>query len=54
MKEFLIKDGIPVTLYSNSSTFRDSIKSFESDGDVLETMTIYDFSDDHSNPKIEI
>ena len=30
-------------------TFRDSNKYFKLDGDVLETITIYDFNFDHSN-----
>ena len=32
-------------------TFRDSIKSFKSDGDLLETMTKYDFNVGHSTPQ---
>ena len=32
-------------------TFRDSNKSFNLDGDLLETMTNYDFNVSHSNPK---
>ena len=31
--------------------FRDSNKSFKLDGDLLETMTNYDFNVSHSNPK---
>ena len=49
MKDFLINGGIPVTLFSNMITLRDSNKSFKLDGDLLETMTIYDFNVDHSN-----
>ena len=37
MNVFLINDGIPVTLYSNMLTFRDSNKTFKLDGDLLET-----------------
>ena len=51
MKNFLINEGIPVTLFSNMITFRDSNKSFKLDGDLLETRTIYDFNVSHSNPK---
>ena len=51
MSDFLIKDGIPVSLFSNLITFRDSNKSFKLDGDLLETMTNYDFNVSHSNPK---
>ena len=49
MKVFFINGGIPVTLYSNILTFRDSNKSFKLDGDVLVTKTNYDFNVDHSN-----
>ena len=49
MKDFLINGGIPVTLFSNMITLRDSNKSFKLDGDLLETMTINDFNVDHSN-----
>ena len=49
VNEFLINGGIPVTLFSNMLTFRDSIKSFKLDGDLLETMTTYDFSVDNPN-----
>ena len=38
MTDFLIHGNIPVSLYSNMLTFRDSKKSFKSDGDLLETM----------------
>ena len=51
MNDFLINEGIPVTLFSNMITFRDSNKSFKLDGDLLETMTNYDFNVSHSNPK---
>ena len=51
VNDFLINDGIPVTLYSNMIIFRDSNKSFKLDGDLLETMTNYDFNADHSNPQ---
>ena len=49
MNDFLINEGIPVTLVSNMLVFRDSNKSFKLDGDLLETMTNYDFNVDHSN-----
>ena len=51
MNDFLINEGIPVTLFSKMITFRDSNKSFKLDGDLLETMTIYDFNVSHSSPK---
>ena len=49
MNDFSINGGIPVSLYSNMITFRDSNKSFKLDGDLLETITNYDFNVDHSN-----
>ena len=51
MNDFLIIDGIPVTAFSNMITFRASNKPFKIDGDLLETMTNYDFNVSHSNPK---
>ena len=39
MVDFLMNGGIPVTLVSNMLFFRDSKKSFEINGDLLETMT---------------
>ena len=49
MNDFLKNGGIPVTLYSNMLTFRDSNKSFKLDGDLSETIKNYDFNVDHSN-----
>ena len=49
VNDFLINVGIPVTLFSNMLIFRDSNKSFKLDGDLLETMTNYDFNVDYSN-----
>ena len=49
----MINGGIPVSLYSNMLNFRDSNKSFKLDGDLLETMTNYDFNVNHSNPKYQ-
>ena len=51
MNDFLINGGTPVSLYSNMLTFRDSNKSFILDGDLLETITSYEFIVSHSNPK---
>ena len=51
LNDFLIKEGIPVTLFSNVLLFRDSNKSFKLDRDLLETMTNYDFNVSHSDPK---
>ena len=38
-------------MMDNMITFRDNIKSFKLDGDLLETVTIYNFNVSHSNPK---
>ena len=51
MNDFLINRGKPVTLFSNMLTFRDSIKSFNLDGDLLATMKLYDFNVSHCNPQ---
>ena len=51
MNDFLINEGTPVTIFSNMLTFRDSNKSFQLDGDLLEFITNYDFNVSHSNPK---
>ncbi len=51
MNDFLINGGIPIALCSNTLTFRDSSKSFKLNGDLLETMTCYDFNVSRSNPK---
>ena len=51
MNDCLINGGIPITLFSNMSTFRDSNKSSELDWNLLGTMTIYDFDVSLSNPK---
>ena len=49
MNDFLINGDVPVTLFSNMLNFTDSNKSFKLDGDLLETLTNYDFNVDHSN-----
>ena len=49
MNDFKINESIPVTLYSNMLTFRDSNKSFKLDEDLLKTMTNYQFNAGHSN-----
>ena len=51
MNDFLINEGIPVTLFSNMLLFRDSNKSFKLYGDLLEAITNYGFNVSHSNPK---
>ena len=49
--DFLIRISVPVTLFSNMLTIRDTNKSFILDGDLLNTMTNYKFNHDHSNPQ---
>ena len=39
-------------MISNMLTFRDTIKSFKLDGDLLKIMTNYNFKVDHSRPQI--
>ena len=51
INDFLINGGIPISLYSNMLTFRDSNKSFKLDGDLLETKTNYGFNVNHANPQ---
>ena len=51
MNGFFINTGIPVTLYTNTLTFRDTNKSFRLDEDLLKTITNYKFNVDHSNPQ---
>ena len=51
MNDFVINKGIPVTLFSNMITFRDSNKTFNLNADLLETITNHDFNVSHSNPK---
>ena len=49
--DFFKKRNVLFTLYSNILTFRDSNKSFYSDGDLLKAATNYDFNITHSNPQ---
>ena len=51
MNDFLIHGTIPVTIFSNMITFRDSNKSFRLEGDLLKVITNYKFNIDHSNPQ---
>ena len=51
MIDFLIHGNIPITLFSNMITFRDSNKSFRLEGDLLKLMTNYKFNADHSSPQ---
>ena len=49
MNDFLIRGKIPVTLFSNMITFRDSNKTFKLEGDLLKVLTNHKFNVDHSN-----
>ena len=51
MNDVLINGGIPVSLYSNMLTFGDGNKSIKLDGDLLETITNYDFNVNHAKPQ---
>ena len=52
MNDFLIKTRIKsLFLNSNTLTFKDSEKSFKKDGDLLKTMTNYEFNVTHSIPQ---
>ena len=49
MNDFLIHGTVPVTIFSNMMTFRDSNKSFRLEGDLLKVITNCKFNVDHSN-----
>ena len=49
MSDFLIHGKIPVTIFSNMITFRDSNKTFKLEGDLLKVITNHKFNVDHSN-----
>ena len=49
MNDFLIHGNIPVTIFSNMITFRDSNKAFRLEGDLLKVITNYKFNVDHSS-----
>ena len=51
MNDFFIYGTIPVTLFSNMITFRDSNKTFRLEGDLLKLITNYKFNADHSSPQ---
>ena len=51
MNDFLIHGTIPVTIFSNMITFRDSNKTFRLEGDLLKVITNYKFNADHSSPQ---
>ena len=47
--DFLINEKVPVTIFSNMLTFRDTKKVFKIDGDLYKVITDYKFNLDHSN-----
>ena len=49
MNDFLIDGTIPVTIFSNMITFRDSNKSFRLEGDLLKVITNHKFNVDRSS-----
>ena len=49
INDFLIHGNIPVTIFSNMITFRDSEKTFKIEGDLLKVITNYKFNVYHSN-----
>ena len=49
MNDFLIHGTIPVTIFSNMITFRDSNKSFRLEGDLLKVITNHKFNIDRSS-----
>ena len=49
INDFLIHGNIPVTIFSNMITFRDSNKTFKLEGDLLKVITNHKFNVDHSN-----
>ena len=51
MNDFLINRSIPVTLYTNALTFRDSNKSSKLDGDHLKMMANFNINVNQSNPQ---
>ena len=51
MNNFLVHGSIPVTLFSNMITFRDSNKTLRLEGDLLKVITNYEFNADHSSPQ---
>ena len=53
MNDFLIHGNIPVTIFSNMITFRDSNKTFRLEGDLLKVITNYKFNVDHSSLQVK-
>ena len=49
VNDLLMKNKIPITLYGNMLTFRDTNKQFELTGDLLEMITNKDYNVDHAS-----
>ena len=49
INDFLIHGNIPVTIFSNIITFRDTNKTFKLEGDLLKVIPNHKFNVDHSN-----
>ena len=49
MNDFLINENVPVTIFNNMLTFRDTKAIFKLEGDLLEVMTNNKLSVHHSN-----
>ena len=47
--DFLINEKVPVTIFSNMMTFRETKKVFKLEGDLYKLITDYKFNVDHSN-----
>ena len=47
--DFLINEKVPVTIFSNMITFRNTKKVFKIEGDLYKLITDYKFNVDHSN-----
>ena len=47
--DFSINEKVPVTIFSNMLTFRDTKKVFKIEGDLYKVITDYKFNVDHSN-----
>ena len=47
--DFLINEKVPVTIFSNMLTFRDTKRVFKIEGDLYKVISHYKFNVDHSN-----
>ena len=47
--DFLINEKVPVTIFNNMLTFRDTNKIFKLEGDLYKVITDYKFNVDHFN-----